>query len=424
MSVTVLGSLAQATYVSYGAQNNNYNSNDYLRAGVQSTTAIQYQTLIQFGLPSIRAGSVIDSATMRLYSYSDDCYRYETTLLAKRNTAAFTAASATYATKPATTDTDQGSCTASGYDTWYEWEIKDIVQAWVDGTSNYGLTVVQDGLTVERGKCFKKSGTYVPQLEIVYTEPTAPTAPTGLSVSANPFESSLSLFWTKGAGGYNNPVTGQWLEYRVSDDNVNWTTVDTLDVGASVESYTIPAETVAGWSRGNYFSARVGSMSAYESTVYSDWCAAKKNQAPYTPVNVSMSKPVYVPGELARVNFTSAGDPDDNLLGFEVDIGESGIAVESNENGGVYVDVSTAGLTPGISYAFRVRAYDALGAHSAWSASVSALVGLPMKIVTTEGDTEKQVAQMKLYPTEGDTAKTVIGMKIAPAQGAIDKTVF
>jgi hypothetical protein len=163
---------SQATYVSYGASGNNYNHNDWLRAGVQSSSGTRYETLIAFNLSSIPTYARINSAVLRLYSFNDgDVWNNTVTLLAKRNISAFAAPSVTYATKPATTSTNQASLTKGGYDTWYEWNVKDIVQLWVNGTSNYGFTIVQDGLTTQRGKVFRKSGTYAPQLVIEYSLP-------------------------------------------------------------------------------------------------------------------------------------------------------------------------------------------------------------------------------------------------------------
>lgn len=160
---------SQSAYVSYGAPNNNYNANDYLRCGIQSSIAIRYMTLVQFNLSSIPAHSIINSAALKLYSYSNLCYNALTTQLAKRCTGSWVYSTVTYNTKPATTDTNQASMTNSGYDKWYEWNIKDIAQLWSNGTANYGLWIIQADLDTTEGKCYKRTGTYVPQLAIDYT---------------------------------------------------------------------------------------------------------------------------------------------------------------------------------------------------------------------------------------------------------------
>jgi len=158
----------QSGYVSYGDQDENYNDNDWLRCGVQSSTSIQYQALVQFGISAIPAGSTVNSATLKLYSYSNSCYSAETTILAKRITSSWDYTDVQYDNKPTTTSTNQASTTDEDYGTWFEWDVVDIVQAWVNGTSNYGFYMIQDGLTTARGKCFKRTSTYVPVLEIDY----------------------------------------------------------------------------------------------------------------------------------------------------------------------------------------------------------------------------------------------------------------
>lgn len=165
-------SLAQGTYVSYGAPGNNYNNNDWLRAGVQTSSGTRYQTLIAFDISSIPTFAKVLSAALRLYSFNDgDVWNTTVTLLAQRNTSPFSAPSVTYSSKPSTTTTDQASLTKGGYDTWYVWNVKNIAQTWVNGTPNYGFTILQDGITTKRGKVFRKSGVYAPQLEIQYVMP-------------------------------------------------------------------------------------------------------------------------------------------------------------------------------------------------------------------------------------------------------------
>jgi hypothetical protein len=161
---------SQSTYVSYGAPGNNYSDRDRLRAGVQSDTSTRYVTLIQFDLSSILSHSTVNSAALRLYSYDDDyVWNSQTTLLAQRNTEAFTQSTVTYTTRPATTTSDQASCTDGGYNKWYVWDVQAAVQAWVNGETNYGWTIIQNGLTTARGKVFKKYDLYAPQLVIDYT---------------------------------------------------------------------------------------------------------------------------------------------------------------------------------------------------------------------------------------------------------------
>lgn len=164
--------MSQGTYVSYGAPNNNYDANDWIRCGVQSTTSTRYIPTIEFDLSGIPSFAQIAVATLRMYSFNDGfTWNASTNIHAKRNTSAFDEGSVTYNTRPSTTDTNQALFTGGGYDTWYEWSVKDIVQAWINGTANYGFTLIQADLTTARGKCFKRTGEYAPQLYVEFTEP-------------------------------------------------------------------------------------------------------------------------------------------------------------------------------------------------------------------------------------------------------------
>ncbi len=162
----------QATYCSYGAQHNNYSANDWLRCGVQTSTSTRYITLIQFDVSYIPAYSTIQSAVMSLWSFDDGAtWRTVTSQYAKRNTSSWSAGSVTYSTKPSTTDSNQAVMTDGEYNKWYQWNVRAIVQEWVNGTPNYGFTVIQTDLTTSRGKCYRKSGTYIPKIDITYSLP-------------------------------------------------------------------------------------------------------------------------------------------------------------------------------------------------------------------------------------------------------------
>jgi hypothetical protein len=245
---------------------------------------------------------------------------------------------------------------------------------------------------------------------------TAASAPSNPRVDQSVFETSPTFRWDAGSDGVNNAILAYGIYYRLNQGSEYY-----RDVG-NVTSWT-PGD--LGWARGTAVDFYVRALTKKGDNPYSGWSnKATKNRQPNAPTNVSLIKSVYVPGETVRVNFTNNGDPDNNLKGFEVDIGARGSAVASNENGGAYVEVPTAGLTPGMSYSFRVQAYDTFGVRSGWSGPVSAMVGLPIKLYATEGGAPRQVAQMKLYPTEGGAFKTVKSMRIAVTQGNEFKTVF
>ena len=275
----------------------------------------------------------------------------------------------------------------------------------------------------------RKSFTSTPAvLTVTYTPPTAPTAPTGAGLSPHPFEGALSASWTKGSNGVNNPVTGHDVQYRTSSNGSSWGTAVSLSAAAATTSMSIPAATVSGWARGTYVQVRVGSKSAYAATVYSAWSASvRKNRLPATPTAAATAKTCYAPGETIRVTFASTGDEDGNLSRFEAALSGSETIVGTQTTATArYVDISTASgtWTPGAAYQFRVRAKDALGALSAWSALTPAvMVGLPMHLRLDAGGVFRRAVSMKVC-VPGMGVKSVKSAKIAPAQGGINKTIF
>lgn len=168
MSVVTLRP-TQSVYVSYGAPNNNYNGNDKLRVGVQSSSGTRYMSLIQFDLSEIPPMALINWAILEIYSYEDDSWRAAIPILVQRCTSSWSAASVTYSTRPSVTTSGQASATHGEYNVWYDYNVKNIVQAWANGSANYGVWLIQDGTTTQRGKAFIRSGDNRPKLTIDYT---------------------------------------------------------------------------------------------------------------------------------------------------------------------------------------------------------------------------------------------------------------
>lgn len=289
---------------------------------------------------------------------------------------------------------------------WEDWVYRD-------GNGNAAITF-SGSFSLSSSYISGGSATGTATLATIWT---AATAPSNLRFDQNVFETSPTFRWNAGSGGVNNAIQGYRVYYRLNQGSES-----SHDV-ANVTSWSPDG---SGWVRGTEvdFSVRAITQKG-DNPLSSGWSnKATKNRLPNAPTHVSLSKAVYVPGEAVRVNFTNNGDPDNNLTGFEVETSGSTVTIKNESSTATYVEIPTAGWTPGVNYTFRVHAYDALGACSAWSGPVSALVGLPMKLFTTEGSAYKQAAQMKLFVTEGGPAKTVKSMNITTTQGSEFKTVF
>ncbi|MFB7275297.1 DNRLRE domain-containing protein [Streptomyces sp. NPDC056244] len=93
-------------------------------------------------------GKHITSATMSLYSYySSTCATTGPPTEVRRITTPLDTTTVTWATRPSTTATGAANNTGHwGYDAscpanWSNWNLTSIVQAWADGTANYGVQV-------------------------------------------------------------------------------------------------------------------------------------------------------------------------------------------------------------------------------------------------------------------------------------------
>lgn len=181
---TVTLTPSQSVFVSLYNANENFNTYDKIRVGVGSSTSSQYIGLLQFTLPP--AIAVLNSATLRLYSYSDSCYQAAVILDVFRNIAAWDQAAVTWNTKPSKTDANKASKSVSGYDTWHTWDVSALIRD-ILANANYGMQIIQNGTTIERSKCYKRSGTYAPQLVLDYTEGLARIRDGGVIRQAIPY---------------------------------------------------------------------------------------------------------------------------------------------------------------------------------------------------------------------------------------------
>lgn len=146
-------------------------------AGNGSATTLSVQSrhgnrnmraLVQFSLPSMPDGCVVQSATLRLYASSSTNGR---TLQALQISSAWTESSVTWNTQPSTTG--NAATTASGTGAAYrEWIVTDIVKA-IYSSTNYGF-LIQDATEGTNGsgelQRFNSSenGANMPQLVITF----------------------------------------------------------------------------------------------------------------------------------------------------------------------------------------------------------------------------------------------------------------
>lgn len=348
----------------------------------------------------IPAGSIINSATLRLAQVSGGYSLEENILITLRsgNWGAFT-----WNSQPALAATGltvQLSGTSAGDRSF---NVTALIQWIVNNNSSAHIFKLERVPNTTSGSNDAKRFSITASthdLLIDYTPPTAPGAPTSLSQSPNAFESALRLSWVNGSGGTNNPITGIDFRYQTSDDGANWSGETSVIVAAGSTYYDIPTATISSWSRGKYVRFRAGSMSAYAATVYSGYSGAViKNRPPNTPTGTPITnKSVYSPGETITVSFTppSPRDPDGGLsgdiAGYEAKMQDaagadynSGQIMGTNASGSATsISVSTTGWTPGLQWKLLVRGYDAYGVRGSWSAAtVLIMMGTPLKVLVS-----------------------------------------
>ena len=137
------------TRVAAQAPNTNY--------GTETAVAIQANNsgnrqrgLAQFDLSSIPAGSTINSATFGAYYYSyysASLNPVGRTYYLYQNTGPWTETGVNWNNKPGYTTSQGASTTMPASFGWVNWNVKDIVQTWVNGAANYGLTLMDSNET-------------------------------------------------------------------------------------------------------------------------------------------------------------------------------------------------------------------------------------------------------------------------------------
>jgi len=128
------------------------------------------ETLIQFPLSLIPSNAEIVSAEIKLHGYGVSNYsNYDPIFAIKEIINSWNESTVKWNTKPSYGN-HISDCTLKGEMKWYEWDVTSLVQEWVNGQPNYGVSVLTTG-NEESGE-FKSSDysdpSKRPKLEVVY----------------------------------------------------------------------------------------------------------------------------------------------------------------------------------------------------------------------------------------------------------------
>lgn len=151
----------------------NYGAGIQLYLGYRSATEETARILIQFDLQAIPTRSIINSATLSLYAEStDESETGDRTYGVYRNTAAWTESTVTWNTAPTVDATPDATTVVVANTTGYkDWNVATLVQEWVNGTSNFGVTIknATDGQKPQMNYSSSGRGSNYPKLVINFT---------------------------------------------------------------------------------------------------------------------------------------------------------------------------------------------------------------------------------------------------------------
>lgn len=169
-TTTILTPL-QSVYVMHNVYNN-YNADDFLRAGTGGVT-IGSSTFLQFDLSGMASYSNISAASLKLFSYHKEGYDYADScpLTIRQLLSSWDASTLNWGNLPGQRNNFEVSAAHSGYDVWYDYDITNMVKDWFyTGTINYGMRIYQPSYVTSTMKTFKRTGIYAPQLVLTHDD--------------------------------------------------------------------------------------------------------------------------------------------------------------------------------------------------------------------------------------------------------------
>jgi len=185
------------------------------------------RAFIKFDLSSIPSGSVIISATLKLY-VSTLNYPSDGQVELHRVTSDWSESGATWNNQPSydSAITASKACSEISDDSWVEFDVTSDVQAWVNGTyDNYGWAILRPGVSSSTAYIGfdSREGTNKPQLIVEYVEPNTVTVTTTETVTETVTETA---YVTTVTDTVNTTVTETVTETITQTDTVTTTITD------------------------------------------------------------------------------------------------------------------------------------------------------------------------------------------------------
>ena len=152
-----------------------FSHGDWGELRANQTTTWDQRILIEFtDLSALSSAATINSAKLGLYRY-DAYFSGNPVILDAHQITSSWAENVTYSTRPSFNSTAESSVTVSGTaDSWYEWDVTNLVQQWIDGSAtNYGVAIFDHGTGYYQR--------FVSSDNATATEPSYALPPTGAS---------------------------------------------------------------------------------------------------------------------------------------------------------------------------------------------------------------------------------------------------
>lgn len=183
--------------------------------------------LVRFDVAgNLPTNAVINSAQLRLrLAFASPSNDAPMGTVLRRLASDWSEMSVTWNNQPEWTDVDDRTSVGSALD-WYEWNVGPEVQAWVDGTPNYGVELIGDERVQERERAFYSRETttgFFPRLVVDYTVQTDQLAPV---VTVEPLPALVGRNFTVAWNGSDPGGSGiayYDVQYRIDGgDWVDW----------------------------------------------------------------------------------------------------------------------------------------------------------------------------------------------------------
>lgn len=175
---------------------------------------------------TLPAGAQINNAQLRLrLAFASPAEDLPMGTVLRRLASDWSETGVNWNSEPQWTDVDDRASVGSALG-WYEWDVRTEVEAWVNGTPNYGLEIIGDERIQERERAFYSRETttgYFPRLVVDYTV-NADQLPPAVTVDPLPafVGRNFTVSW-HGSDPGGSGIAGYDVQYRVDEGEwIEW----------------------------------------------------------------------------------------------------------------------------------------------------------------------------------------------------------